>query len=106
MLTRPTEQKVARGRRAPGRGAGGAIHNRLRASTAAIGLSRTILNQAFNLDHRSMLEMEAFARSVASGSEHHSAAVARFVEKQPAVFDREAKDRAQADAASDTLAAE
>jgi len=53
-----------------------------------------------------MLEMEAFAQLVASGSEYRSAAVARFVEKQPAVFDREAKDRAQADAASDTLAAE
>ena len=53
-----------------------------------------------------MLAMEAFARSVASGSEYHSAAVARFVEKQPAVFDREAMDRAQADVAWDTLAAE
>ena len=106
MLTRHDRTESCTRQTRPGRGAGGAIHNRLRASTAAIGLSRTILNQSFNLDHRSMLEMEAFARSVASGSEHHSAAVARFVEKQPAVFDREAKDRAQADAASDTLAAE
>ena len=79
-----------------------------KASTTAIGLSKTILNQSFNLDHRTMLEMEAFAQSVASGSEYHAAAVARFVEKQPALFDWEAMDRAQADApaAADTLAAE
>ena len=79
-----------------------------RASTTAIGLSKNILNQSFNLDHRTMLEMEAFAQSVASGSEYHTAAVARFVEKQPALFDWEAMDRAQTDAlaAADTLAAE
>ena len=79
-----------------------------KASTTAIGLSKTILNQSFNLDHRTMLEMEAFAQSVASGSEYHSAAVARFVEKQPALFDWEAMDRARTDAlaAADTLAAE
>ncbi len=66
------------------------------ASTTAIGLSKTILNQSFNLDHRAMLEMEAFAQAVASGSDYHRAAVARFVDKQPALFDWEAMDRAQA----------
>jgi len=69
-----------------------------KASTTAIGLSKTILNQSFNLDHRAMLEMEAFAQAVAYGSDYHSAAVDRFVAKQPALFDWEAMDRAQTDA--------
>ena len=77
-----------------------------KASTTAIGLSKTILNQSFNLDHRSMLEMEAFAQAVASGSEYHAAAVTRFVEKQPTLFDWEAMDQTDALAAADTLAAE
>lgn len=68
------------------------------ASSTAIGLAKNVLNQSFNLDHRTVVEMEAFAQAVAAGSEYHQQAVDRFVGKEPALFDWEAFDRAREEA--------
>ncbi len=60
------------------------------ASTEAIGIAKNILNQSFNLDHRTLLELEASAQSVARTSDYHREAVRRFAAKEPALFDWEA----------------
>ncbi|WP_313296256.1 enoyl-CoA hydratase/isomerase family protein [Diaphorobacter sp.] len=57
------------------------------ASTAAIGMSKTIMNQAFELDARAMSELEAYAQTLCRGSEYHRDAVQRFKSKQPLAFD-------------------
>jgi 2-(1,2-epoxy-1,2-dihydrophenyl)acetyl-CoA isomerase len=57
------------------------------ASRDAIGISKNILNQSFNLDLRALGELEAFGQAVAHGSEYHSNAVARFLNKEPLEFD-------------------
>ncbi len=59
------------------------------ASTEAIGLSKVILNQSFNLDHRTLLELEADAQGMALTSQYHRDAVARFVAKEPSQYDWE-----------------
>jgi 2-(1,2-epoxy-1,2-dihydrophenyl)acetyl-CoA isomerase len=68
-----------------------------KASTTAIALSKNILNQSFNLDHRAVLEMEAFAQAVCNGSAYHQAAVQRFVDKEPPLFNWEAMAREAAE---------
>lgn len=57
------------------------------ASTAAIGMAKTIMNQAFELDARAMSELEAYAQTMCRGSEYHQQAVQRFRDKQPLLFD-------------------
>ena len=64
------------------------------ASTTAIGLAKNVLNQSFNLDHRTVLELEAMAQAVAQGTPYHAEAVRRFAEKLPPMFDWEAFERA------------
>jgi 2-(1,2-epoxy-1,2-dihydrophenyl)acetyl-CoA isomerase len=59
------------------------------ASTAAIGMSKNILNQSFNLDHRTLLELEADAQGMALVTPYHKAAVQRFKDKEPSLFDWE-----------------
>ena len=65
-----------------------------RASTTSIALSKNILNQAFHLDNRAVLELEAMAQAVARDSDFHREAVSRFAHKQPALFDWEALENA------------
>ena len=60
------------------------------ASTDAIAIAKSILNQAFELDHRTLLELEASAQSVARTSDYHKEAIRRFAAKEPALFDWEA----------------
>lgn len=60
------------------------------ASTSAIGIAKNILNQSFNLDHRALLEMEAFAQPLARDTDYHVEAVRRFKAKEPAMFNWEA----------------
>ena len=60
------------------------------ASTTAIGAAKNVLNQSFNLDHRTLLELEASAQAVCSVTPYHREAVARFADKQPAMYDWEA----------------
>jgi 2-(1,2-epoxy-1,2-dihydrophenyl)acetyl-CoA isomerase len=57
------------------------------ASTAAIGMAKTVMNQAFELDARAMAELEAYAQTMCRGSAYHQDAVQRFRDKQPLRFD-------------------
>ena len=57
------------------------------ASTAAIGIAKTVMNQAFELDARAMSELEAYAQTMCRGSAYHQDAVQRFRAKQPLRFD-------------------
>lgn len=77
-------------------GEGGALENAqafarrfTHASTTAIGVAKNILNQSFNLDLHTLLELEASGQGACATSEYHRAAVKRFAEKQPAMFDWE-----------------
>lgn len=56
------------------------------ASREAIGISKNILNQSFNLDFRALGELEAFGQAVAHDSAYHTDAVARFLDKQPLLY--------------------
>ncbi len=67
------------------------------AGTTAIGISKNILNQSFNLDHRAILELEAMAQAVCGASDYHKQAVNRFVEKQPPLFNWEAFEKRAAE---------
>jgi len=57
------------------------------ASREAIGISKNILNQSFNLDFRALGELEAFGQAVANDTDYHKAAVQRFLNKEPTLFD-------------------
>lgn len=57
------------------------------ASPFAIGLSKSILNQSFNLDSRAVGELESYAQGMAMLSEYYTKAVERFQQKQPIAFD-------------------
>ena len=59
------------------------------ASTTAIGVAKNILNQSFNLDLHTLLELEASGQGACASSDYHRIAVKRFAEKQPALFDWE-----------------
>ncbi len=74
-----------------------------RASPTSIALSKNILNQSLHLDNRAVLELEAMAQAVARDSEFHREAVSRFAHKQPALFDWEALEAADAAADAGTL---
>lgn len=57
------------------------------ASTAAIGVAKTILNDSFNHDFRTLLEMEAMGQSLVRETEFHREAVRRFKEKETPLYD-------------------
>lgn len=63
------------------------------ASREAIGLSKNILNQSFNLDFRALGELEAFGQATAHDTDYHKAAVKRFLDKEPTLFDWDKADR-------------
>jgi 2-(1,2-epoxy-1,2-dihydrophenyl)acetyl-CoA isomerase len=63
------------------------------ASTGALGMAKTILNQSYHLDQRALAEMEAYAQTVCRETEYHRQMIARFVEKQPPLFDWERFER-------------
>ena len=74
-----------------------ALAGRFRAaSPVALGIAKNILNQSFNHDHKTLLEMEAMGQAIAQNSEYHKAAVQRFRDKEPSTYDWEAMDRAEA----------
>lgn len=56
------------------------------ASTEAIGMAKSILNQSFNLDQHALAEMEAYAQAIAMTSDYHSEAVSRFLARQAPAF--------------------
>jgi 2-(1,2-epoxy-1,2-dihydrophenyl)acetyl-CoA isomerase len=57
------------------------------ASRQAIGISKNIMNQSFNLDFRALGELEAFGQATAHDTDYHEAAVKRFLGKEPTLFD-------------------
>jgi 2-(1,2-epoxy-1,2-dihydrophenyl)acetyl-CoA isomerase len=57
------------------------------ASPAAIGMAKTILNESYNQDFRTLLEMEAMGQSLVRETEFHREAVRRFKEKETPLFD-------------------
>lgn len=69
----------------------------LTASPTAIGIAKNILNQSFNHDHKTLLELEAMGQAIAQTSDYHKEAVQRFRDKEPSIFDWEAMDRAESD---------
>ena len=60
------------------------------ASTTAVGVAKSILNQSHNLDARSLLEMEATGQGICVSSAYHREAVRRFAAREPALYDWEA----------------
>lgn len=74
-----------------------ALANRFRkASPTAIGIAKNILNQSFNHDHKTLLELEAMGQSIASTSDYHKEAVRRFKAREPLMYDWEAMDQEEA----------
>lgn len=57
------------------------------ASTDAIGMAKSIMNQSFHLDAHAMAEFEAYAQTMARHSDYHQQAVERIRAKQPPRFD-------------------
>ena len=64
-----------------------------KASTPAIGATKRILNQSFNLDANALIEMEAAAQAVCLSSDYHSNAIQGFLDKNPMAYDWERMDR-------------
>jgi len=60
------------------------------ASTDAIGVSKNILNQSYNQDFRTLIEMEAMGQSLVRDTDFHREAVRRFKDKDTPLYDWEA----------------
>lgn len=56
------------------------------APTQAIGLAKSVMNQAFEADRRSVLAQEAMAQAICRESAFHNEAVRRFLAKEPPVY--------------------
>lgn len=56
------------------------------ASTSAIGMTKTILNQSFNQDEQAMGQLEAYAQAIALTDPFHHEAARRFLAKEPLPF--------------------
>ena len=63
-----------------------------KANTRAIGATKRIVNQAFNLDAQALIEMEAAAQAVQLSSDYHQNAIKGFLDKQPLAYDWERMD--------------
>jgi len=63
------------------------------ASTAAIGTAKVLMQKAFESDHRTMLEYEAFGQAQLYTTDFHQEAVRRFSAKEAALFDWEQMER-------------
>ena len=63
------------------------------ASTAAIGLSKVILNKSFEASHREVLEAEGFGQPHLAQTPFHQEAVRRFGAKETPQFDWEQLER-------------
>lgn len=64
------------------------------APTQAIGIAKSILNQSYEQDHRTLLELEAMGQTIARDSDFHKEAVRRFAAKETPLYDWEALERA------------
>ena len=63
-----------------------------KANTRAVGATKRIVNQSFNLDAQALIEMEAAAQAVQLSSDYHQNAVKGFLDKQPLAYDWERMD--------------
>ena len=63
-------------------------------SRAAFGLTKRIVNQAFDIDAAGLIEMEAAGQAICLSSAYHADAVGRFKAKQPLKFNWEAVEAA------------
>ena len=68
-----------------------------KANTRAIGATKRIVNQSFNLDAQALIEMEAAAQAIQLSSDYHQNAVKGFLDKQPLAYDWERMDIEAAD---------
>ena len=57
------------------------------APAGALGLAKQMMNRAFESDRRTVFEYEALAQALCRESDFHREAVARFVGKQPPLYD-------------------
>ncbi len=64
------------------------------ASTDAIGLAKNVLNQTFDIDFNTALDLEAQSQSVIRSSDYHLENVERFNSKQPLQFNWDQMDKA------------
>ncbi len=62
-------------------------------SKAALGITKRVTNQAFDLDAHALIEMEAAAQAICAASDYHKDAARRFVEKQPLLFNWDAFEK-------------
>lgn len=62
-------------------------------SKAALGITKRITNQAFDLDANALVEMEAAAQAICAASDYHKDAAKRFVEKEPLLFNWDAFEK-------------
>jgi len=66
------------------------------ASRMAIGQAKRVMNQSYNNDFRTLGALEIGAQTLVRESDFHMDAVNRFLEKQPALFDWDAMEKAAA----------
>ncbi len=59
----------------------------IHASPTALGMSKQLLNRSFNLDLRTVLEMEAAAQGICFTGQWHREAAARFLAKEPPLYE-------------------
>ncbi len=64
------------------------------ASTDAIGLAKNVLNQTFDIDFATALDLEAQSQTVIRSSDYHLENVERFNTKQPLQFNWDQMDKA------------
>ena len=64
-----------------------------RGNTPAIGATKRIVNQSFNLDANALIEMEAAAQAIYFSSDYHTNAIRGFLDKKPLPYDWERMDR-------------
>ncbi|MFT5507302.1 MAG: 2-(1,2-epoxy-1,2-dihydrophenyl)acetyl-CoA isomerase [Hyphomicrobiaceae bacterium] len=62
-------------------------------SRTALGATKRIANQAFDVDANALIEMEASAQAVCLASDYHKDAAIRFSEKRPLLFNWEQFDK-------------
>ena len=59
------------------------------ASRVALGATKRIVNQSFDLDAQALIEMEASAQAMCLASDYHKDAAIRFSEMRPLPFNWE-----------------
>ena len=63
------------------------------ASTPAIGATKRLLSQSFQLDANAMVEMEAAAQAIFLSSDYHHDAIRRFLNKEPLRYNWDAMEK-------------